>query len=225
MRDLPPDDIALAGEYVLGTLPLNERQAAARRIAIDADFAREVARWEAHLDPLAAEVTPVSPPRRVWEGIETRAYGAPPARAASGLWRWLAGASAVSAVFLGAILWLGEPLMPAQGQMWVSDMVSDDGAVRLAALYNEKTGEMRVSMGGKAPAQGRDFELWLIAGEDPPVSLGVMPRRGQAAMPIPADLRDVIANATLAITEEPRGGAPEGVATGPLVAKAELRRI
>ncbi|PTV96308.1 anti-sigma-K factor RskA [Rhodobacter aestuarii] len=224
MRDLPPDDIALAGEYVLGTLPLSERQAVTRRIASDADFAREVARWEAHLDPLAEEVMPVSPPRRVWAEIEARALGVPE-RAPSGLWRWLAGASAISAAFLGAILWLGEPLMPAQGRMWVSDMVSEDGAVRLAALYNEKTGEMRVSMGGAAPAPERDFELWLIAGDAAPVSLGVMPRRGQAAMPIPADLRQVIANATLAITEEPRGGAPAGVATGPLVAKAELRRI
>ncbi|MFD2173245.1 anti-sigma factor [Rhodobacter lacus] len=224
MPELTAEEIALAGEYVLGTLPLTERQAAARRIATDSAFAREVARWEARFDPLAEEVRPVAPPARLWAGIEARAFGTP-APAPAGLWRWLAGASAVSAAFLGAILWLGEPLMPAQGRMWVSDMVSQDGAVRLAALYNEKTGEMRVSMGGAAPAAGRDFELWLIAGEAAPVSLGVMPRRGQAAMPIPAELRARIANATLAITEEPKGGAPGGVATGRLVAKADLRRI
>ncbi|SOC03267.1 anti-sigma factor [Rhodobacter maris] len=224
MPELTAEDIALAGEYVLGTLPLGERQAAARRIVADPAFSREVARWEARLDPLAEEVRPVAPPTRLWAGIEARAYGSP-APAGSGLWRWLAGASALSAAFLGAILWFGEPLMPTQGRMWVSDMISVDGSVRLAALYNEKTGEMRVSMGGSEPASGRDFELWLIAGEAAPISLGVMPRRGQAAMPIPAALRDRIANATLAITEEPRGGAPGGVATGRLVAKADLRRI
>lgn len=224
MPELASEDIALAGEYVLGTLPLSERQAAVRRIATDPAFAHAVARWEERFAPLAEEVTPVTPPARLWAGIEARAFGAP-APAAGGLWRWLAGASAISAVFLGAILWLGEPLMPTAGRLWVSDMVSADGTVRLAALYNEKTGEMRVSMAGTEPATGRDFELWLIAGEAAPVSLGVMPRRGQAAMPIPAALRDQIANATLAITEEPKGGAPGGVATGPLVAKADLRRI
>lgn len=44
-------------------------------------------------------------------------------------------------------------------------------------------------------------------------------------MPIPEDLRILVANATLAITDEPAGGAPGGVATGPIVAQAEMRRI
>ena len=57
------------------------------------------------------------------------------------------------------------------------------------------------------------------------ISLGVMPHQGQAAMPIPEDLRILVANATLAITDEPAGGAPGGVATGPIVAQAEMRRI
>jgi anti-sigma-K factor RskA len=104
-------------------------------------------------------------------------------------------------------------------------MVSADGAVRLAALYDERSGEMRVSVGGAEPGAGRDFELWLIQGDRAPISLGVMPHRGQAAMPIPPELRMLVANATLAITDEPAGGTPTGVATGPVVASAPLRRI
>ena len=84
---------------------------------------------------------------------------------------------------------------------------------------------MRISVAGQPPAQGRDFELWLIQGDRAPISLGVMPHQGQAAMPIPEDLRILVANATLAITDEPAGGAPGGVATGPIVAQAEMRRI
>ena len=224
MTGLRQDDIALAGEYVLGTLPGAERQAVVRRIALDPDFAREVARWESRFDPLAAEVTPVAPPARVWGGVETRLFGRPE-RAATGLWRWLAGASGLSVALLAALLTLGQPILPARGPLLVSDMVSVDGAVRLAALYDSETGEMRVSMGGNAPAPGHDFELWVIAGDGAPVSLGVMPRRGQAAMPIPEAIRPLLVEATLAITEEPLGGSPAGVATGPLVAKAALRRI
>jgi anti-sigma-K factor RskA len=221
---LTPEDIALAGEYVLGALPLAERQAAAARVASEPAFAREVARWVRDLDPLGEEVAAVAPPARVWAGLETRLFGAGEP-AGYGLWRWLAGASGLSVALMGALLWLGEPVLPARGQLWVSDMVSADGAVRLAALFDAKTGEMRVSMGGASPAPGHDFELWVIADSAAPVSLGVMPRQGKAAMPIPAELRGRLITAVLAITDEPQGGAPGGVATGPLVAKAALRQI
>ena len=224
MTDLSPDDIALAGEYVLGTLPAAERLAAQRRITVDPAFAHEVAGWENRFDPLTEGIAPVAPPARVWAGIEARTFGGG-APAGGGLMRWLFGASGLSVAFLGALLWLGQPILPPRGPLWVSDMVSENGAVRLAALYDSETGEMRVSMGGAAPTAGRDFELWVIAGDEAPVSLGVMPRAGTAAMPIPMALRETLANATLAITEEPLGGAPAGVATGPLVAQAPLRRI
>ncbi|MFC4730822.1 anti-sigma factor [Salipiger abyssi] len=219
---LGEDDIALAGEYVLGTLELDERRAVARRIAKDSAFAVEVARWEARLDPLADEVRPIAPPAHVWKGVERGLFGAP--RTRSGLWGWFAGASGLAAALLAAVLWLGEPLPTQQGPLWISDMVSEDGEVRLAALYDEGRGEMRVSMGGDGPGDGRDFELWLIQGDEV-ISLGVMPHEGQAAMPIPENLRDLVANATLAITDEPTGGSPTGVATGPIVAAAPLRRI
>jgi len=223
LSPLSEEDIALAGEYVLGALGLSERQEITRRIARDADFALEVARWEARLDPLAAEVQPVTPPGRVWGQIEGRLFAAPARR--SGLWGWFAGASVLATALLVAVFWLGQPMPQEAGPLWISDMVSEDGAVRLAALYDERSGEMRVSMGGAAPASGRDFELWLIQGDRAPISLGVMPHEGQAAMPIPAELRTLVANATLAITDEPVGGSPTGVATGPLVAAAPLRRI
>lgn len=223
---LSPEDIALAGEYVLGTLPGPERVDVARRIAQDRGFALEVARWEARLDPLAAEVQPVAPPAQAWAAIEQRLFAPPtPAvRRGAGLWGWLGGASVLASALLAAVFWLGQPVPQAPGPMWISDMVSQDGAVRLAALYDEKSGEMRVSMGGAAPAEGRDFELWLIDDQSV-VSLGVMPREGGAAMPIPEELRARVLQATLAITDEPLGGAPQGVATGPLVASAPMRRI
>ncbi|MBE3637562.1 anti-sigma factor [Mangrovicoccus algicola] len=225
--DPPTDeDVALAGEYVLGALALEDRQAAALRIARDPGFALEVARWEARLDPLAEEVRPVTPPARLRRRIEARVFGAP--RQARP-WSWLVGAGGLAAASLAATLWLGQPQPPAPGQggegLWISDMVSPDGTVRLAALYDADSGEMRVSVGGAAPATGRDFELWLIQGEAAPISLGVMPHQGQAAMPIPEDLRPLVAEATLAITDEPEGGSPGGVATGPVVAAAPLRRI
>lgn len=221
-----PRDIATAGEYVLGTLPLAEREAFQRRLLNEPALVAEVARWETHFDPIADEVRPVSPPAKVWNNVERRLFPERTAPAGSvRLWQWLSLGSVCASIALLALLWLGQPGPETERNLWVSDMVSADSTVRLTALYDETDGEMRISVAGQPPAQGRDFELWLIQGDRAPISLGVMPHQGQAAMPIPEDLRILVANATLAITDEPAGGAPGGVATGPIVAQAEMRRI
>ncbi|AUH65286.1 anti-sigma factor [Paracoccus zhejiangensis] len=226
--DPDPRDIATAGEYVVGTLPLAEREAFRLRLLTEPALAREVLRWETHFDPMAEEVRPVSPPAHVWERIERRSLpqaGEARPSAALRLWQWLALGSACASALLLVLLWAGQPGEPPDRRLWVSDMVSADSSVRLTALYDETDGEMRVSVAGQPPAAGRDFELWLIQGDAAPISLGVMPHAGHAAMPIPEELRMLVANATLAITDEPAGGAPGGVATGPVVAQATLRRI
>ncbi|WBU62154.1 anti-sigma factor [Paracoccus albus] len=227
--DIPmpdPRDIATAGEYVLGTLPLAERETFRRRLLNEPALAAEVARWEAHFDPIADEVRPLSPPAKVWNRVERRLFpeSIPPANAVR-FWQWLSLGSVCASAAMIALLWFGQPEPETEPRLWVSDMVSVDSSVRLTALYDESDGEMRVSVAGQPPAEGRDFELWLIQGERAPISLGVMPHEGQAAMPIPEDLRILVANATLAITDEPAGGAPGGVATGPVVAQAAMRRI
>lgn len=223
MTALSDDDIALAGEYALGTLEAQERQQAARRIDTDPAFAAEVSLWEQSLDPMLAEIDAVAPPSASWAALNARLFPEPAGRRSR--WGWLGLASGVSTALLAAVLWLGEPVQRAPGPLWISDLASDDGTVQLAALYDAARGEMRVSVGGAAPAPGRDFELWLIAGDAAPVSLGVMPREGAAAMAIPEPLRELMAGATLALTDEPEGGAPQGAASGPLIALAPLRRI
>lgn len=221
-----PRDAVTAGEYVLGTLPLAEREAFRRRMLKEPALTAEVIRWETHFDPLAEEIRPVSPPARVWDKVEKTLFE--PSETSGGndtLWRWLAFGSLCASAVLAVMLWTSAPDLGGDPELWVSDMVSDDSTVRLTALYDDSDGEMRVSVAGAPPAEGRDFELWLIQGDRAPISLGVMPHEGQAAMSVPEELRVLVANATLAITDEPAGGAPGGVATGPVVALAEMRRI
>ncbi|WBU53970.1 anti-sigma factor [Paracoccus sp. SCSIO 75233] len=221
-----PRDAVTAGEYVLGTLPLAEREAFRRRMLKEPALTAEIIRWETHFDPLAEEVRPVSPPARVWDKLEKTLFE--PSETSGGnntLWRWLAFGSLCTSAVLAVMLWTSAPDPGGDPELWVSDMVSADSTVRLTALYDDSDGEMRVSVAGAPPAEGRDFELWLIQGDRAPISLGVMPHEGQAAMSVPEELRVLVANATLAITDEPAGGAPGGVATGPVVALAEMQRI
>lgn len=226
-------DIATAGEYVLGTLPQPERQEFARRLETDEALQHQVRLWQTQFSPLTDEVTAVPVPQHVWAGLQARLFSDTATPGQTGVprfWRWLGIGSALVAASLLAVVLLDPlstvgPQAPADERLWVSDMVSQDGEIRLAALYDEDKGEMRVSVGGQAPGEGRDWELWLIKDELAPISLGVMPRQGTAAMPIPDELRALVADATLAITDEPAGGSPQGVATGPVVAAAQLRRI
>jgi anti-sigma-K factor RskA len=66
-----PDDLhALAGEYVLGTLPMAEREAFEARLANDPELQKAVAAWEERFFPYTAMVDPVPPSDYLWPRIE-----------------------------------------------------------------------------------------------------------------------------------------------------------
>jgi anti-sigma-K factor RskA len=72
----------LAAEYVLGTLPPDERAQAEALLARDPAFARLVRDWERRLGELHAMVQPVEPPPETWARIAARIDGVTPGAAA-----------------------------------------------------------------------------------------------------------------------------------------------
>ena len=71
----------------------------------------------------------------------------------------------------------------------------------------------------------RSAELWVIAGDGVPHSLGLLPASG-GSMPVGAANRPrLAAGVTLAVSLEPIGGSPTGLPTGPVVAKGTLSRV
>jgi anti-sigma-K factor RskA len=74
----------------------------------------------------------------------------------------------------------------------------------------------RVSAGQE---NGRSYELWLITGRSTPAkSLGVVGSDEFTERPLPANVDiDTLRSATFAISLEPAGGSPTGVATGPVL--------
>src|SRR5689334_11262478 len=70
------DRDALAAEYVLGTLSLEERGQAEALLARNAGFAETVRLWEHRLGELNVMVEAVEPPPDVWERIKTGIDGA-----------------------------------------------------------------------------------------------------------------------------------------------------
>ena len=76
-----------------------------------------------------------------------------------------------------------------------------------------------------APAPDRDFELWLIDGDAPPVSLGVLPFTAKPVIAVGESLRDKLPTGVLAISDEPKGGSPTGLPTGPVLATGKVTAL
>jgi anti-sigma-K factor RskA len=65
---------------------------------------------------------------------------------------------------------------------------------------------------------GRSYELWLIAGQSAPKSLGVVGADEFTQRPLPGNFdAATLGSATYAVSLEPQGGSPTGAPTGPVL--------
>lgn len=242
----------LAGEYVLGVLDPETRAQVRERIAIDPGFARLVADWERRLAPLLEDIGGVPVPAHLWPQLRQRlgwaAVEATPAPA-RGPWQnprlWqattaLAACAALVAVLVGrqpdvpaplpAPPVVSTPAVPAEDPAAtrpVTPLLRDDGSPGWLASVDRSHGTvLMVPVPAPADAGGRVPELWLISPAGQVRSLGVVSHERAHTVAVPDTLRaDLVAGAALAITLEPEGGAPTGVATGPIVAKGDIGAI
>jgi anti-sigma-K factor RskA len=229
-------DDTVAAEYVLGVLPADERREAARRIDGEPAFARLVDRWEVHFAPLAAAYAEVEVPAGVKIAVDRRLFSSgtalgqqaapgPGLLSSLGFWRGLA-AAALAALALYIALPFLNPPAEAPREMLVASLAADGSDVRYLAVYDERTNDIGLSRVAGEPAQGSDFELWMIEGQQAPVSLGVIPDGASARLPVSDQLRArMISGVVFAISVEPAGGSPTGQPTGPVVAAGDLKSI
>lgn len=224
---MPHEDDALAAEYVLGVLPHAERLGVAQRMRSDARLMSRIQFWENALVPLGLRIAPVRPPARVLQAIESRLFAPAPRRFWRGLlfWQGLSVAS-LTALAVMVALYVRLPLpAPLSSPTYVAELSGPAGAVRLAALYDAGTGVLKLNRTEGSAAAGRDYELWLIEGQNKPISLGVLPAGQRSAILLPETLRRKIGSAILAISDEPAGGSPTGQPTGAVLATGKVSAI
>jgi anti-sigma-K factor RskA len=215
----------LAGEYVIGALPPEERAAFEQRLTGEPELARRVAEWETRLAPLSEELPALAPPPEVWQRIR-RSIAEPPRRAARvawwdrlGVWRGWAVAATASALALLALLLAVPPAPepellavlddPEGRPLWVVQASSD--ASRLLAR----------PLAEGAPA-GRVPELWLLR-EGQVISLAILDSTGTSERAVQGPARGMLRPGDrLAVSIEPPGGSPTGRATGPVVSRGVL---
>lgn len=201
---------ALAAELVLGVLEGEERAGALRRLERDSGFAARVSAWEARLAPLNEEFAPLPPPDLL-PRIEARLFPAPERPSARMRIAALVGAAlgAVAALVLAAAFLMMTPAPPVTTRL-------ADAATAYQATFDGSRLTVTRTTGTAAPA-GRVHELWIIPPDQAPISLGLL-QDGPlvVAWPTPP------AGWTLAITDEPAGGAPGGAPTGPVLMSAQI---
>jgi len=220
---------ALAGEYVLGTLPADERRAAEARYAADAGFRRAVSEWEIRLQPLAdaAGEAPVAAVvrDRVLAGIAfAPAIPAEPGgnvvalRRAVRRWQVTSALVGAAAAVLAAVVVVGE-LRPAPQTEFVAVLTAGGDSPAFVASVDTVAGTISVRRVADAAPADKSYELWSIAPDEAPKSLGIVE---EVSLTQPLPVSPSGDDLTLAITLEPKGGSPTGAPSGAPVFSGQL---
>lgn len=216
------EDVALAGEYVLGILDLAERAAVERRLRTDTAFATQVLSWERRFEGLNGAFADAPAPQ-LMPAIEARLFGKPAQRVGGGAAGWWA-RFVTGVVMAGVLATLALTVLPPPhgGAPTLQATLAADGqALVFAARYDTATRELTVTRTSGAAAEvGRVHELWLIAGGQAPVPLGLIEtaelRTALPALPI---------GVVLAVSLEPAGGSTTGAPTGPVLVTGVVTRL
>lgn len=220
-----------AGEYVLGTLNVEEREAFERDLRSDPQLAAAVRDWEARLSSLAEGVAEVQPSAEAWRALEAK-LSAPGAavvdlslermRRSLRIWRTAALAAGALAASLALVLGLDRTRNSRLNDQYVAVVNRGGELPALVVRVDTSAGTIHVrSLAAEAPPD-RSLELWYIGPGRPPRSLGLVdsPAR-RVAIPAAAE-ESTVEGATVAVTVEPRGGSPTGGPTGPIVYSGKL---
>lgn len=233
---------ALAAEHALGVLDGRERAAAETRMATDPAFAADVEAWRGRLAPMLGDVTAVPPPTELWRRIE-RLLPANDNGAILGrlkFWRNAAmGGFALAAASLAAVvvqvnqppitIERAVPVSP-QGSLLSASVVSQEGRLQplfVAAYDPDRKSLIVTSLLPEGSERDKVHELWLIAGQEKPKSLGLVQSGKAKVIALPTELLGKMSEgAALAVSLEPPGGStsPDGP-TGPVIGVGKLSKL
>lgn len=220
---------AAVAEYVLGLLGPSAHEAMGKRIASDLLLQREHDFWVQHFSALDEQFEPVAPPAAILPKIEARLFGEEKRASwwdSLALWRSVAaGALAVAAVAVGFSVLQPRPDSSALANQLVAALRAEGSDVQFLALYDGSGAVRLTALSGEA-LPDNDYELWAIQGGGSPISMGVVPINARSTVALSDAVRAGWGEGSvLAITLEPKGGAPQGIPTGPVVAQGAVTKI
>ncbi|WP_158590513.1 anti-sigma factor [Noviherbaspirillum cavernae] len=218
----------LAGEYVLGVLPLADIDEFERELERNHKLAVAVALWHDRLLDVAPEPMAVEPAAGSWERIERdlprKTIDRQPTRFWNNLFFWrasgLAGVAASIVLAIRLVSLQPEPSemqylavlqAPSQGAAWLVEISSD--AVHLRPLAPVTVGA------------GKSLQFWTKAeGATGPTSLGLVSPDRPTTIPLNR-LPSLGQNQLFEVTLEPQAGSPIDRPTGPILAVGKAVRL
>lgn len=224
----PEERDALAAELALGVLAGEERARALRLKLADPGFAAAVAAWEARLDPLG-EGFDEAPPPEIWPAIERR-LGTSDTVTQLRRWRIATVATGALAASLALVLVLRPTPAPieivrAPDHVVMAELDGGEKGALFAANYDPANGMLRIKA-MRMPESELMPELWVIPADGVPRSLGLVSPTGMMKMPVPMAHRKLMQDgAVLAVTMEPRDGAPHDKPSSAPVAAGKISTI
>jgi len=249
------ENIADAGEYVLGTFTAAEKTAFEQRSLRDVSLQREVYAWQDRLVGLTARLSPASLPPQLWSRIASR-LGAPgmtqtagtPTTAAndpmwSGVRFWqLVSGMAIAAVVVMATVLVGQRLPEATPSnqaaqampRYLAVLQSPDkpGAgwvVETVASADVKQGEAAIRLVPLGPndviPEGKTMQFWTKPEGAKGPTSLGLVKPGQVVV-VPVSQLPGLADRTLfELTLEPAGGSPYPKPSGPILYVGRAVRV
>lgn len=205
-------DDALAAEYVLGVLDLKERAEAEARIKRDGTFAALVTDWEVKLGGLNDGFAEAPAPNLLPK-IEARLFpqAVKPRRGFGLGFGWLSGAAVAAVLALATIA----TLVPPRPDLVATLATADNRLSYKVTHFGDTLQVTRVA--GVPAVTGQVHELWIIAPNAAPVSLGLLEDKPLViTYPTPPE------GYVFAVSIEPTGGSPTGEPTGPVILTAKI---
>lgn len=219
----------ISGEYALGLLPSTVAKRWQRLMAAQPALAEMTAQWQQQLAPMAAWIAPQPVPETLWLGIEAELFGSANTvltlkqrpRAIGTAW------FAAAALAAGLSLWLAVPSLmhsPANSALsthaqLLATLSSDQSSAQWqVSLSDTNTLHLQINSGW-SQAPSRSLELWAIDTHGKPKSLGLIALTNtEATLKLSASQKQSLLSATLlAISDEPAGGSPTALPTGPVL--------
>lgn len=222
----------LSAEYVLGTLKGGARRRFEGWLHQDADLRNIVAQWQQRIAPMAEFAGAVTPPKRVWSGIERRLNLKKAAPRWQfwlndnlAFWRSLGMVSSALAAMLLVLVLVNKPV-DAPSIAYVATLTDDKAQTGMVLTADSRHGALEARVVGvqNVPSD-KSLHLWAVPKSGHPRSLGVLPdnSHGRFALTAQATGKDVM---VLAVTLEPKGGSPDpNGPTGPILWKGNWVRL
>lgn len=231
------DDLDMQiAEFVLGTLPADQRNALHARREQDPALNARILQWEERLIGMTDDVESVQPGPELFAQIE-RALNqqqaqhiqpdqpTQPSHTASVVtlrrqvnrWRWSTAMASAAALVLVAVLTLQPAGSP---ESFVAVFQHDDQQPAFMLTVDLQNRQLNIRPVTAEPQPGKSYQLWIKSDElgPNPRSVGVLGdqmqvERGALKQYDPALLRE----ATFGISLEPAGGSPTGQPTSPAI--------